>query len=446
MNKLLLLIISLFSVLNCCAQSPFQNISFEKALKKAAKENKLIFLQFQSDDCIQCNEVADKAFADVTLSSKVSEEYIPIKIAVNDKLYNDISNRYDIKYGSLFIDEKGELVHAVKMTTTNTRHYFEQMKIADEKRKIKQSLAGYEKKYFDAPVKNIRDLETLIAAKNSLNESTDLLLTEYINVIPQDSLKTVRTIKFIANQSPLVNSKAFTAMRNDGNLFSRAWYELDLQKRIDLNNNTINKSMKKAISERDENYAINVSQFAAGTTDKQKADETFNSNLSFFYKQIKDTIKYLKTSFDYYEKVYASATNENLARLESQAKEIAFKNPRVENVKPIDGAVRTRYVTSFVNPSSTISNTLNSGAWDFYTYDRNNKYILHSLDWAKRSIEIFENPYNLDTYARLLCKAGKINDAIQTEERAIALSKKNGLERKEWHVILEKMKASQPLE
>lgn len=56
--RLLLGTIAAFSQLN------FENLSFAAALERSSKTGKLIFLQFESDECLQCNEVADKAFKD----------------------------------------------------------------------------------------------------------------------------------------------------------------------------------------------------------------------------------------------------------------------------------------------------------------------------------------------------------------------------------------------
>ncbi len=45
-------------------QVNFENVSFDGALQKSKQTGKLVFLQFESANCEQCNEVADKAFED----------------------------------------------------------------------------------------------------------------------------------------------------------------------------------------------------------------------------------------------------------------------------------------------------------------------------------------------------------------------------------------------
>jgi thiol-disulfide isomerase/thioredoxin len=70
--------------------------------------------------------------------------------------------------------------------------------------------------------------------------------------------------------------------------------------------------------------------------------------------------------------------------------------------------------------------TLNTLAWDFYETIEDKKALQSAAKWAKRSIELTEHYYNLDTYGMLQKKLGNNKEAIQYLEKAIAAAKESG--------------------
>ena len=55
------------------------------------------------------------------------------------------------------------------------------------------------------------------------------------------------------------------------------------------------------------------------------------------------------------------------------------------------------------------------------------KYMEKAISWSKKSISLREEPYNIDTYAALLYKTGKKEEAIAQEKRVIALAQKRNI-------------------
>jgi len=80
MKKTIILIFLLVFFIPAFSQVQFEVISFEQALMKARETGKLLFLQFESPTCDQCNEVADKAFEDKKLGSQLKQGFICVKI------------------------------------------------------------------------------------------------------------------------------------------------------------------------------------------------------------------------------------------------------------------------------------------------------------------------------------------------------------------------------
>lgn len=81
----------------------------------------------------------------------------------------------------------------------------------------------------------------------------------------------------------------------------------------------------------------------------------------------------------------------------------------------------------------------NSLAWEVFLKVDNNTLLTKALLWSKKCIEQAEEPAYLDTYANLLYKLGRKQEAIEFEEKAIALLKDEA-DKKSYVEVLEKMK------
>ena len=77
--KLLFFFCSLLIYSFLSAQVNFSSLSFSEALQKAKAESKLILLQFESADCKQCNDVANKGFESKEVGDKMNDAFFCLK-------------------------------------------------------------------------------------------------------------------------------------------------------------------------------------------------------------------------------------------------------------------------------------------------------------------------------------------------------------------------------
>ena len=70
---------------------------------------------------------------------------------------------------------------------------------------------------------------------------------------------------------------------------------------------------------------------------------------------------------------------------------------------------------------------LNQVAWTFYENVDDTDMLEKALSWAKRSIEIEEDYYNTDTYAALLYKLGRYDEALEAAEYAIEVANRTDM-------------------
>jgi hypothetical protein len=83
---------------------------------------------------------------------------------------------------------------------------------------------------------------------------------------------------------------------------------------------------------------------------------------------------------------------------------------------------------------------LNKFAWTVFEGVGDKDLLSKAADWSKLSIKQKEDPQYMDTYANLLHKIGRSDEAIKLEEKAVALSGGND----ELKQTLEKMKRGEP--
>jgi thioredoxin-related protein len=81
---------------------------------------------------------------------------------------------------------------------------------------------------------------------------------------------------------------------------------------------------------------------------------------------------------------------------------------------------------------------LNSYAWTVFQHCPDMNCVTEALDWSKRSFKDNHEPAFMDTYANILYKMGKKEDAIAWEEKARDLSSGDG--KKGFQDTIEKMK------
>ena len=80
---ILLLLLSLLKFSTVTAQVQFETFSsFDKALVKAKKDKKLIFVQIASPSCVQCNDVGQKGLSSPALKEKFDINFISLSFLV----------------------------------------------------------------------------------------------------------------------------------------------------------------------------------------------------------------------------------------------------------------------------------------------------------------------------------------------------------------------------
>lgn len=430
------------------AQVTFQDLSFDEALKRSLAESKIIFLQFEAEDCTQCNEVADKGLSDKALGKQVNETFLPLKISPSHPDRSEIRERYNLDrgFGTFFINHNGVLLHRFPRTTSRSQDYVTEMEVALHKAGEALKVDDLEREFRNGN-RSLGFLESLLLKKRSLGLSTDVLLDEYVGLLPADSMPSTHTLTFLARMAPQLDSRADRFMRRDQPLFHKAWMTMPLQERVALNSEIAAKGMNTAIEQKSEARARRVASFRRGTygTDRAAGERSYTFLMMRYYDRTADAPRYLSEAIRYYNTYYMTIPVDSIQRMDSLRKvDLLAQSPKRDTV--LADGTRKRYSTITYAPvAQRYAAELNNGAWKVYTRASDRNHLGTALQWSERALDFYESPEVLDTYAHLAYKLGHQAKAINAEEKAIRLRRQRGYPTATYEADLERMKKNQPL-
>jgi len=448
--RFLVFCLGLFIYTSSSAQVNFSSVLFDEALQKAQSEGKIIFLQFESAGCSQCNDVADKGLSDKDVAEKINQTFFCLKIDAQHPDRNKIATTYSVDadkgFGTLFINNAGTVVHKFLKTTTFSKEYASQVDIALMKAGESMKINELEKEYQKGN-RSFGFLQSLLLKRRSLNLPTDSLLELYIDALPPDSLKSITILCFIAQMTPLFDSRAYKVMYNDRVLFNRAWYSMSTQMRSGINNAIIYKSMSKAIKEKDEDYAVRTASIAKSTNGSNylAGAKAYDKNLLRFYDETGDTAVYFRKSIAYFERYFLTVNHDSIKRIDSIRINQSMVSGKKDTLRE-GNAIRIVSSVRYVPVAQNFSRELNNGAYEFYLKTANPYLLSIATEWAVKAIQFFKTPQVLDTYAKLLYRQNQNEKAIEIIKEAISLQQKRGLPTKEYEMVLEKMKRGKALQ
>ena len=385
-----LFLVLLFVATTLKAQDSHQGISFEtgtwsQIVSKAKKENKLIMLDAYASWCGPCKWMAKNIFPMKEVGDFYNKTFINAKIDMEKGEGVKLAEKYGIiAYPTFFfIDGSGKVVHQVCGG-----------KQADE---------------------------FIQSGKDALNVETRLsTLAQQFDNSPKDSK--LALIYFNAAENACVDVEArvkkYTESISPSDLLDDANYQLVEKFISDYKHTTI----KNIVSDYDR------------YTSKYGKDRIENKFKLVYSTAIMTACKSIdENQLGETQKSYRA--NKNLP-----VKWLDDLSLMMWSEAKADTSTYFQAATSFCDAYfKDDAQQLNSMAWKFYENTGNEKHLQKATEWVLRSIELERSYANLDTYASLLFKRGKLKDAKAVAEEAIALGKETNEEVKDTETLLEKI-------
>lgn len=363
----------------------FEHGAWKETLAKAKKENKLVMLDAYTSWCGPCKWMAKNIFPLKEVGDFYNKHFINAKIDMEKGEGTGIAKQYNVmNYPTfLFVDGSGKLVHRV----CGSREAKQFIEAGEHALNVEKCFATLEQNYRS----NSNSAGAALAYFNAASDAcmdVEQDVNKYLGAQPPASLTEKGNFDLLMSFVNDVNATVFTYLLEHYNEFTSRYDKAMIDGKI---RSAYSAAIKYAIRGKDEKQLASV----------QKA----------YRAQAQAPVDYLD-----------AFTDVTLARAGADTS-LYFK-----------AIIRFTDKYQMNNPGA-----LNAAAWDFYEKTENKSYLLKAEAWARSSVELEPAYANMDTYAAVLYKLGKYQEAKATAIRAIEFGRKANDEVKETEKLLEKI-------
>lgn len=443
------------------AQPNFSKLTIEEAAKKAGKENKIVMLVIASEKCVQCNDVAEAGLiaAKNNIDSNcilIKQAHIPIELSSSNTIYT-VSKDF---FGIIWFDQQLNILNVMPSSATNAYPYIQGIQRAIAEMNSGSSSFKELKQHYYNTIGNFVVIKQLIDKVLKIGfDPHPAIIDELTQKAPEDSANSITFLQYILRCAPIVGSSAQKFAEKVRDIYMTAWYTMPLPERQKINYRINYKSLNKAIEEKNIGYAYQVAAFRQNTFNTDKPEEGPKANMQVmltYYKGVNDTINYMRNVFSFYERYYMNVKPDDIRKEDSLAQLKMLKTTSSvippEILAQIPDSIRKklnmnlraqgpqRKMIQFSPRGQYYAIALNEGAWDVYSFSKNQAYLNKALLLAKRGMEFYESAEIIDTYARLLYRTGNKAEAIAWEEKAVQLKLKMRFSAATFETVLAKMK------
>jgi hypothetical protein len=408
-----------------------EDLSWERASEQARLENKLIFIQLENSQCQQCRDVASKGFESVSLKGKFEQNFISLRANVDTPQGQLLAQRLRVteRLAALYVDADGNILNKFVGSTSEAFKYEQQADIALGRRNQKP-MDQYDKEY-GAGERSLQFLKEYIQRRKEISVPTTRLLDEYVDLLPVDSLHRVGVVRFIYRMGPSLDSRAFLTLQKETprEIIRNMYKSGDYQENVAMNQAIITTTFQRAVRNKDEELAIKLSEFISNSygSDYIKGRNGRHRNMVRYYYAVRDTAAYIKAATNFMNLVHMLVTADSLKKMD----EFELKNQTISLPAP-NQPLPYHNVIKFAPLSQFFPQELNEHAWHFFEMTDNQEDLKNALRWSRHSIILFDeltkgrnlptklgNPSYLDTYAQLLYKLGRREEAIEWQTKAL---------------------------
>jgi len=369
----------------------FEEGSLEETKQKAKKENKLIFIDTYATWCLPCKYLEKELFTRDSIADFYNTHFLNLKIDIEKGEGIDFARGHKISLlpTLVFLNANGEVIH--QLVGFNDEAL---VLLGKQILEGKNILADYKKKYEED--------------NNNLDNLHDYLTS----------------LGFAGISEPGLAEKYFSMQKQQDLFNEKNWFILRLH-----------------IRQRNSTPFL----FLINNIDKYIHIYSAKSVEAYIYNCFNRELQIYKTSRNYSDTGYQQLKKEFLATHFDVANRLIFNIETGTYASKKNWDAYSKLVsekTDIVYPNSAVN--LNQIALIIYENIDDKNMLIKAENWAKKSTEIEENYGYVLTYAKILYKNGKNNEALNKSERALQLAKNKGIsveELKETEDLIAKIKS-----
>ncbi|MHA4893303.1 thioredoxin fold domain-containing protein [Pedobacter sp. PWIIR3] len=388
MKKLNLFLIFFLTVLTSYAQgiSFLENLGWQQVKSKAKAENKYIFMDAFATWCGPCKAMSEKVFPLTEVGQAINNRFVAVKVQMDqtkaDNEYikswyisaKEIDKKYRITaYPTiLFFSPEGDLIYR----TVGFKDAKDLIEDANEAITLKAQFDIQYKAYIAGKRDSSFIME--LARKANLIEQKELAMSiaqDYINTLNQKELFKSYNLKFVNQFTQSTKDKGFKVFLRQGKKVNTVLGTNEAERKITsiIRAELINESLHGVVPSWDK-----LAKTAKKKYGGLGSEAIYGSALGYYWEKQTDWNKY----GIYFKKYYSTA----LSRMEYN---------------------------------------INAMTWPVFEHISDQLILNYAAEVQKYSLDNFptyDGPDH-DTYANLLYKAGKVQEAIKWQEKAVNLDK-----------------------
>ena len=424
MKKLLLLIPALlFTVLGFSQGIEFEHGTWKEVLAKAQQTNKPIFVDVYTTWCGPCKMMDKDIFPLETVGKVYNAGFVCYHLDAEKGEGIEVAKKYEVKaYPTyLFIKADGALFFR-SLGSMEAKAFLEVSNSALSEFNDPKSLSDWEKEYA-AKKNDPKFLSDYIDKRSKQGLSNATFFDDYLKLIPETertSDNVVRLYKYTA-ETLKVNSFAYTNLKKNNDIlagklsssgFNLLYYGIE---------NTVSEAAKSKNEQLLTSAMSAYDQLPKGVSPSSK-DELYMQ----YFQRTSETDKYVKYASNFCNNHLMKMTDDSIAIKDKVGAQLLEKRISAGEFANLDSS-RIAQIRAYTThgEKDRISLLLNDIAWTVFLKVSDKNVLQDALKWSKRSRVLApDNSGYLDTYANLLYKLGRKEEAITCEKEALGYDAK----------------------
>lgn len=443
----LIALIGLFPYRTIAQGIEFEHGSWQDVLAKAVQLNKPVFVDIYTTWCGPCRQMSNTVFPLQEVGDFYNEHFINYKLDAEKGEGIKLSEDFEVTgYPTyVFIQPDGQMFYR-SVGSMPVKHFLSLGQQALLDYNVPDGYLMLRKQY-ENNRKQIQAVQAYLEKRIEMNLTNSELLDEYLQLLSpeqQDSDSILDLLRWDKN-SIKSGSTAYTILTRNRDRIKElgAKYIHDFDYVIHMQTFGI---LHKAARNRDEQLikeAIDHAKQYIGEEYK-KTDESYYMD---YYETVGDLPKYFEIASGLAENQLMQVSVEEIKKKDKIYFDQWNTPENLKNFKEMDpDDYRIMIKNLQMHESYNYALELNAVAWNCFLKMTDTESLLKALGWSKRSLEFTGNSVGafLDTYANLLHKLGRTEEAIPWEEMAIEKGLLDEEDISSYKVALEKMKKGEP--
>jgi thiol-disulfide isomerase/thioredoxin len=404
----------------------FASGPWEVVLSEARKSNRPIFVDFYTTWCGPCIKMDKQAFPNVRVSQLFNANFVNYKVNAEKGEGVNLAKSYGVTaYPTLiFVSPTGEVVYRTEGYESVEHLLAEANKVIEVSASLNRLSTSSQ-----SHQENLRDkayLKEYLQKLSKLRQPASSLLEEYVNNLRSDEQTDLENLAIMAGTVSTTNSKAFDilleqlpAIRSlpvgrEALISMPAAVASDFRKVVDADD----ERALEALTVKHKKLLQQAGRLAPELVDQELLRQRID-----FYRQAGNYKKYHALSSFYVQTQLLSQSEDSLRQQDEHIYQEFLRRVQVPDSARTTARFADLSEAMKHRASAGVADGLNAVARAHFESITDLHYLSEALQWAGRAVELSPGPTYRETYACLLYRLGRKEEAILIQIQTVAEAK-----------------------